>query len=52
VYFLYLSLLLWESVVTLAVTGYTISGYVVWREMIAVTKEHRLSLTRSGWDKR
>jgi hypothetical protein len=52
VYFLYLSLLLWESVVTLAVTGNTISGHVVWRQRIAVSTEHRLSLTRSGWGKR
>jgi hypothetical protein len=43
-------LLLWQSVVTLAVTGNTISGHVVWRQMdCGCLREHRLSLTRSGW---
>jgi hypothetical protein len=36
--------------VTLAVTGNTISGRVVWRQRMLVSREHRLSLTGSRWD--
>jgi hypothetical protein len=50
VYFLYLARRLWKSVVTLAVTGNTISGRVVWRQRMLSSREHRLSLTGSRWD--
>jgi hypothetical protein len=36
--------------VTLAVTGNTISGRVVWRQRVLVSREHRLFLTGSRWD--
>jgi nitrate reductase NapE component len=50
VYFLYLALRLWKSVVTLAVTGNTSSGRVVRRQRMLVSREHRLPLTGSRWD--
>jgi hypothetical protein len=50
VYFLYLALRLWKSVVTFAVTGNTITARVVWRQRMLVSREHRLSLTGSRWD--
>jgi hypothetical protein len=50
VYFLYLAWRLWKSVVTLAVTGNTISGRVVRRQRMLVSREHRLLLTGSRWD--
>jgi hypothetical protein len=43
-YFLYLAWLLWKSVVTLAVTGKTISGRFVWRHRVPVLQWHRLPL--------
>jgi hypothetical protein len=39
-----------ESVVTLAVTGNTISGRVSWRQRVTVFQWHRLPLTGSRWD--
>jgi hypothetical protein len=50
VYFLYLAWRLWKSVVTLAVTGNTISGRVVRRQRVPVFQRHRLPLTGSRWD--
>jgi hypothetical protein len=50
VYFLYLAWRLWKSVVTLAVTGNTISGRVVRRQRVPVFEGHRLPLTGSRWD--
>jgi hypothetical protein len=44
-YFLYLAWRLWKSVVTLAVTGNTISGRVFRRRMVTVLHWHRLLLT-------
>jgi hypothetical protein len=38
VYFLYLAWRLWKSVVTLAVTGNTISGRVVWRQRVPMSE--------------
>jgi hypothetical protein len=48
--YLYLAWRLWESAVTLAVTGNTISGRFVRHMNILVSREHRLSLTGSRWD--
>jgi hypothetical protein len=50
VYFLYLAWRLWKSVVTLAVTGNTISGRVFRRQRVPVFQRHRLPLTGSRWD--
>jgi hypothetical protein len=50
VYFLYLAWRLWKSVVTLTVTGNTISSRVVWRQIVSVYRRHRMSLTGSRWD--
>jgi hypothetical protein len=50
VYFLYLAWRLWKSVVTLAVTGNSISGRVVRRQRVPVFEGHRLPLTGSRWD--
>jgi hypothetical protein len=50
VYFLYLAWRLWKSVVTLAVTGNTISGRVFRRYRVTVFQRHRLPLTGSRWD--
>jgi hypothetical protein len=50
VYFLYLAWRLWKSVVTLAVTGNTISGRVVQRQRVLMSEWHRLPLTGSRWD--
>jgi hypothetical protein len=38
--------------VTLAVNGDTLSGQVVRREAMPVSKKHRLLLTGSRWEKR
>jgi hypothetical protein len=48
--FLYLAFRLWKSVVTVAVTGSTISCRVGWRQMVLMSREHRLPLTGSRWD--
>jgi hypothetical protein len=50
VYFVYLAWRLWKSVVTLAVTGNTISGRVFRRYRVTVFQRHRLPLTGSRWD--
>jgi hypothetical protein len=50
VYFVYLAWRLWKSVVTLAVTGNTISGRVSRRYRVTVFQRHRLPLTGSRWD--
>jgi hypothetical protein len=42
VYFQYLAWRLWKSVVTLAVTGNTISGRVFRRQKVPVFQWHRL----------
>jgi hypothetical protein len=52
VYFVYLALRLWKSVVTFAVTGNTISGRVVLSSKMPVIELLRLPLTGSLWDKR
>jgi hypothetical protein len=36
--------------VTVAVTGNTISCQVGWRQMVLMSREHRLPLTGSRWD--
>jgi hypothetical protein len=36
--------------VTLPVTVNTISGQIGWREIMLMSREHRLSLTGSRWD--
>jgi hypothetical protein len=46
----YLAWRLWKSAVTLAVTGNTISGRVVLRQMVPMYELHRLPLTGSRWD--
>jgi uncharacterized membrane protein len=45
VYFLYLAWRLWKSVVTLAVTGNTVSGRVFRRYRVTVFQRHRHALT-------
>jgi uncharacterized membrane protein len=50
VYFLYLAWRLWKSVVTLAVTGNTISGRFFLSIKVPEFKGHRLPLTGSRWD--
>jgi hypothetical protein len=52
VYFLYLAwhMVIWKSVVTLAVTGNTISGRVFRRYRVTVFQRHRLLLTGSRRD--
>jgi hypothetical protein len=52
VHFLSLAWRLWKSVVTLAVTGDTISGGVFWRRRVPVFQRHRLPLTGSRWKMR
>jgi hypothetical protein len=47
---LYLAWRLWKSVVTLAVTGNTISGRVFRRHGVPEFERHRLPLTGSRWD--
>jgi hypothetical protein len=49
---LYLAWWLWKSVVTVAVTGNTISGQVFRRLRVPEFERHRLPLTGSRWDKR
>jgi hypothetical protein len=50
VYFLYLAWLLSESVVTLAVTGNTTFGAIVWSQRRQVFEWHRLTLTGVRFD--
>jgi hypothetical protein len=47
VYFLYLAWRLWKSVVTLAVTGNTVSGRVSVCQRLFIFEWHRLPLTGS-----
>jgi hypothetical protein len=47
---LYLAWRLWKSVVTLAVTGNTISGRVFRHQRVPEFQRHRLPLTGSRWD--
>jgi hypothetical protein len=47
---LYLAWRLWKSVVTLAVTGNTISGRVFRRHRVPEFGRHRLPLTEGRWD--
>jgi hypothetical protein len=49
---LYLAWRLWKSVVTLAVTGNTISGRFFLFQRVPEFKRHRLLLTGSRWDVR
>jgi hypothetical protein len=48
--FLFFERRLWNSVVTLAITGNTISSRVVWRQWVLVSREHRLFQTGSQWN--
>jgi hypothetical protein len=48
--FLHLAWRLWKSVVTLAVTGKTISGQVFRRHRVPISDEQLLPLPRSRWD--
>jgi hypothetical protein len=48
--FLYLAWRLWKSVVTLAVTGNTISSLVFRRQRVPEFERHRLPLIGSRWD--
>jgi hypothetical protein len=50
VYFLYLARRLCKSVETLAVTGNTNSGRVVWRQRVLISRLHRFLLSGSRWD--
>jgi hypothetical protein len=52
VYFEYLGFTwrIWKRVVSLAVTGNTISGREFRRCRVAVSRRHRLPLTASRWD--
>jgi hypothetical protein len=50
VYFLYLTWRLWKSVVTLAVTGNSISGRFFLFQRVPEFKWHGLPLTGSRWD--
>jgi hypothetical protein len=47
---LYVAWRLWKRVVTLAVTGNTVSGRVFRRQRVPEFQWHRLSLTGSRWD--
>jgi hypothetical protein len=47
---LYLAWRLWKSVVTLAVTGNTISGWIFLFQRVPEFEGHRLPLTGSRWD--
>jgi hypothetical protein len=47
---LYLAWRLWKSVVTLAVTGNTISGWVFFFQRVPEFERHRIPLTGSRWD--
>jgi hypothetical protein len=49
---LYLAWRLWKSVVTLAVIGNTISGWIFLFQRVPEFEGHRLPLTGSRWDKR
>jgi hypothetical protein len=49
---LYLARRLWKRVVTVAVKGSTISGWVFRRQGVLEFERHRLPLTGSRWDKR